>query len=363
MHPLIAGIGTAVPPHAIQQSDAAEIVKGLCCETPEQERLLGVLYRRSGVETRHSVVLGCSNGGLAERQSFFPPAQQADDRGPSTLGRLRRFEAEAGRLAVAAAQAALHDAHIDAERVTHLITVTCSGFYAPGFDIALIKQLLLASTVARTQVGFMGCHGALNAIRVAKAFLEQNPQACVLICAVELCSLHHSYGWDPDRIVANSLFADGAAALVMTADHPSAAAWRVRDCGSALLDDSEELMTWRIGDHGFEMTLSPRVPEVISRQVRPFLTAWLARHGLTIEQIAAWAIHPGGPRILAAFGEAASLPRPALAPSQQILARYGNMSSPTVLFILDALRRESLPRPCVALGFGPGLAVEAVLLG
>jgi predicted naringenin-chalcone synthase len=354
---LIAGMGTAVPPHRITQSDAAQIAKQYSCTTAAQERLFLGLYRRSGVETRHSVLLDRSEGDLAGRQSFY--THQA----PTTRDRMRRYEEQAGGLAVAASGRALEDAKVAPDRITHVVTVSCSGFHAPGFDVSLIRQLGLAAGVARTHVGFMGCQGLLNGLRVAKAFLSANPAACVLLCAVELCSLHHQYDWDSDQIVANALFADGAAAMVLLrTGAPSASTFRLEATGSTLIADSEDAMSWRIGNHGFTMTLSPRVPDLIGRHVRPWLAEWLAHHGLAIDTVGSWAVHPGGPRILSAFGEAAGLDHTRLEPSYRVLAEFGNMSSPTVAFILDRLRRAGAARPCVALAFGPGLAVEAALL-
>src|SRR5262249_25434522 len=181
--------------------------------------------------------------------------------------RLLKYESEAGALAVAAGRAALEDAAIAPRRITHLVSVSCSGFYAPGFDVALMKQLPLDPDIARTHVGFMGCHGALNGLRVARGFVQADPGACVLLCSVELCSLHHQYGWDAEKIVANPLFADGAAAAIIlpgesasqhglkqTIATPSSCV--LVASGSTLIEDSEDAMTWRIGDHGFEMTLS-----------------------------------------------------------------------------------------------------------
>ena len=274
-----------------------------------------------------------------------------------------RYQNEAAPLAIGASHKAFEEAGVQPDRVTHLVTVSCSGFSAPGFDVALIKALQLQSNVARTHIGFMGCHGALNGLRVAKAFIEADSSACVLLCAVELCSLHQQYGWDPEQIVANSLFADGAAAVVCVGEtYRDDSIWRVAASGAAIVPDSEDAMSWRIGDHGFEMTLSARVPELIQHELRPWLESWLEENGLTISTVGAWAIHPGGPRILGAFGDATGLDRPNLAASYQTLAEYGNMSSPTVLFILERLRRANALRPCVALGFGPGLAIEATLL-
>ncbi|MSR57999.1 MAG: type III polyketide synthase [Planctomycetaceae bacterium] len=359
----VRGIGVVVPAWGIDQADAAEISLGLSCRSDEQRRLLPVLYRRAGVKHRHSVVLEANAGPIENRQSFFAPAGALDDRGPTTAARMDRYEQEAGALAASAARLALTDAGIAADAVTHLVTVSCSGFCAPGFDVALIEKLPLPPQTARTHVGFMGCHGALNAIRVARAFAEADPDSVTLVVCVELCSLHHQYGWDPDQIVANALFADGAAALVCCGrSHPERAGCLVLDNGSTLVPGTTDAMGWRIRDHGFEMNLSPQVPDLIHRHLRPWLMTWLAKNELTVADIGSWAVHPGGPRILSACGEALELPRERLADSIDILAEFGNMSSPTVLFILDRLRRRNAPTPCVMLGFGPGLAIEAALV-
>jgi predicted naringenin-chalcone synthase len=241
----------------------------------------------------------------------------------------------------------------------------------------------------------MGCHGAFNGLRVAQAFTEANPEARVLLSTVELCSLHFHFGWDPEKVVANGLFADGAAALVAGSSTtlspplshqgrgsvenplplrlPSEAlakegerarvrgSWKLLNTGSFLFPDSEETMTWKIGNYGFEMTLSARVPALIKNHLRPWLTHWLLENQLRLSDIRSWAIHPGGPRILDTVRETLDLPPQATAVSEKILSQYGNMSSATVLFILKQLRDQNASRPCVALGFGPGLALEAAL--
>lgn len=353
----ILGIGTATPPHAIGQSDAAEIVQALTCSTEDEAQYYRDVYHAVGVETRHCAILDRPDGDLASRQTFYsqPP--------PTTADRMRRYEAEAGDLAVEAGRRALDDSETSPDRITHIITVTCSGFFAPGLDVALIKRLGLSRGVERTQVGFMGCHGAINGMRVARAIVGSDPSACVLLCCTELCSLHHQYDFDPSTIIANALFADGAAALVGVAgDREPDAAYRVVATGSTLVEDSEDVMSWRIGDHGFAMTLSAKVPKLIARHLHPWLDGWLGSHGLRVEAVPAWAVHPGGPRILTAFSEATGVGRDGIEASYRVLARYGNMSSPTLLFVLDELRRAGSPRPCVALAFGPGLTVEAALL-
>jgi predicted naringenin-chalcone synthase len=358
----IHGIGTAVPPNAISQEEAAETAALYGCASPEQLRQLKALYRLSRVKKRHSVLLESDSATGGARQSFFSPMQGADDHGPTTAQRMAKYERDAPALGALAARRALESAGREAGEVTHLVTVSCTGFSAPNFDLGLVRELGLPWTVARTHVGFMGCHGALNGLRVAGGYADADPAACILVCAVELCSLHYQYGWNADLVVSNGIFADGAAALVGgAAPAPSGDDWKLARSGASLLEDSAELMAWRVGNHGFEIALSARVPSVIEHALRPWLDGWLASQRLTRDQIATWAVHPGGPRILESVAAATGITREDYAISQEVLGEFGNMSSPTILFILDRLRQRGAPRPCLALGFGPGLAVEAAL--
>ncbi len=365
----IAGVGTAVPPYRLTQKEAVELHATFCVVDESRSRTLRALYRRSGISTRHSVLLDVGDGPLAERQHFYKPAVDEGDRGPTTAQRMAIYEEQAPVLAVEAARRALEVGGVEESEVTHLITVSCTGFISPGVDAAIIGSLGLPRTTERTNVGFMGCHGALNALRLAQAFVEADPNAVPLVCSVELCTLHFAYGWDPDAIVANALFSDGAAALVrrpsgrgatMSADESSP--WRITATKTLLMADSAADMTWRVGDHGFQMKLSARVPELVEAQLRGWLVEWLHEHGLDLEDVGSWAVHPGGPRILSAVERALGLTRDHTATSRSVLADYGNMSSATVLFILERMRAEAAPLPCVALAFGPGLVVEAVLL-
>jgi len=197
---------------------------------------------------------------------------------------------------------------------------------------------------------------------VASAFAGSDPDARVLVCASELSSLHFRYEPDPRLTVVNALFADGAAAAVGRAEPASSAdAWRVAASGSAFVPGTEDAMTWRIGDEGFEMTLSPKVAGYIGERLRPWLESWLGSKGRKLADVATWAVHPGGPKILGAVEASLGLRDHALDDSRAVLADHGNMSSPTILFIIDRLRRRRAPLPCVALAFGPGLAIEAAL--
>ena len=369
----ILGLGTAVPGVPVSQQRAAQVAERLFPNTSERARMLSILYRWTRVASRHSVLTDGSDDQPGSHQNFFPAWREEGDGGPTTEQRMRLYEEHAAPLAIEASRSALDEAAIEPDSLTHVITVSCSGFSAPGVDTELIKRLGIASDVARSHIGFMGCHGALNGLRVARSFVEADREARVLLCAVELCTLHAHYGWDPEQIVANAIFSDGAAALVGTgaasrqadsdrAEKGQADTWQVVANGSQIIPDSEDAMTWRVGDHGFAMTLSARVPALIREHLRPWLEAWLARNSLSIAGVGSWAIHPGGPRILAGVGSAIGLDSEALAPSYEILERYGNMSSPTILFLFETLRRAGATRPIVALGFGPGLAIEAAII-
>jgi predicted naringenin-chalcone synthase len=361
----IVSLGTAVPDTAVSAAQAESVAMALGGSSARASWLRAI-YGGAGITTRHMTfdrpVVDDVIQGSRVSGSVFLPTGEPDDHGPTTAQRMASYVTYAAPLATRAARRALERATIPPADVTHLVTASCTGFYAPGVDVALIQALGLPSTTERTHVGFMGCHAALNALRVARAYTSSDPAARVLVCAVELCSLHYQYGWDPERVVANSLFADGAASLVGV--HESAAprdAWRLAASGSCLIPDSESAMTWSIGDHGFVMTLSKQIPALIGQSLKPWLGQWLSRQGLVLADVASWAVHPGGPRIVTAVEDALGLDASATAVSREVLDQNGNMSSPTVLFVLEALRNRNAPRPCVALGFGPGLTAEVAL--
>jgi predicted naringenin-chalcone synthase len=356
----IIGVGAAVPHELITQDDAARLaieLTGRDCHSPA----IQTLYRKTGVRKRHSTLIITSTNGEPATQSFFPVASEVDDKGPTTGDRMRCYERDALDLAARAAEVALRDSNTSPDEIAHLVTVSCTGFSAPGVDVGLVENIGLNRDVSRTHVGFMGCHGALNGMRVAAALSDSSPARKVLLCCVELCSIHHQYAADPQQVVANALFSDGAAAIVGMADNSTTETWRLAGQFSRLLPETATLMAWRIGDNGFDMRLSPHVPAVIKQMLRPWLSEQLARHSLRIEDLRSWAIHPGGPRILTACADSLGLDRACLAPSQKVLADFGNMSSPTVLFILERLRRQGNKLPCAILAFGPGLTIEAAL--
>ena len=363
-HPLAAsilGMGTAVPEYRVDNQTSAAFAEKTSYVDASQSRKVRALYRRSGIEHRGSVLLAQDDASEMVNE-FYPPAISECDRGPTTSHRSQRYASEAPALAESAARIALQNSGVQASEITHLVTVSCTGFSAPGIDIALIDQLELPRTTQRVQVGFMGCHGAINGLRAARGLCSTDSNARVLLSSVELCSLHYQYGVEADQIVSNALFADGSGAVVIAPDTDAQSVGKVVATGSCLVPESRDAMTWQIGDHGYEMTLSATVPSLIEQHLKTFLTNWLADHGETIESIRGWATHPGGTRILSAVEHGLNLNSDALSASRKILSDHGNMSSATMLFVLRHFQEIDQPKPWLMLGFGPGLEIEVALI-
>ncbi len=367
----ILGVGSALPPTAADQPTLAHAAAPNNTATPREVRRLHALYQRTTVATRSSVLLSPDT----PITKFYPPPSPAthpptppcvdDPASPTTAARMHAYRQHAGPLAARAAQHALTHANLPAQRITHLVTVSCTGFHNPGIDLELLQTLSLPDHTQRLHLGFMGCHGALAGLRTAAALAASTPAANVLLVCVELCTLHFQYGPQPDHLVANALFADAAAAVVLTTPsdtHPPSP--RYTHAVTALVPDSREAMSWTITDHGFTMTLSPRVPDLVADHLPPLLDRLLTPHHLTIPDVAHWVIHPGGPRVIAAALRTLNLPGHAAELSRQILQQHGNVSSPTVLLILQRLFQQSPPPrgPVVMLAVGPGLSLEAALL-
>jgi predicted naringenin-chalcone synthase len=245
-----------------------------------------------------------------------------------------------------------------------VVTASCTGFFAPGPEFRLVRDLGLSTTVEREHLGFLGCAAAFPALRSAARIASIDPTAVVLVVCAEVCTIHLRSSSDPEQIVASAVFADGAAAAVVSGglDSGDAPTFELDRFATAITAEGEADMRWIIGDHGFEMTLTADVPRIIGREVRAALApVWESAGG----SIDAWAVHPGGRSILDRVEGAFDLPPAALQTSRDVLREYGNMSSATVLFILQRLLEGgSLDDGQRVLGvaFGPGLTVESALL-
>ncbi len=350
----LSAIGLATPAERLEQSRAAEMVAALTTTDDRRARSVRALFRRAGVSSRSLAILEAGNGD--------PGAFYAGETPPTTADRMARYALLAAPMAEAACRRCLDAAGAEARSITHLVTASCTGFEAPGLDIALFGSLGLGADVQRTHVGFMGCHAAINALRVARSIALAEPGAAVLVCCAEVCSLHLQTGEGDGAAVSNALFGDGAAACLVRASDDDPDAPALRSSAARLFPDARDAMTWRIGDAGFRMTLSPGLPDVLEANVNPWMDAWLGAQGLARRDVGSWAIHPGGPRVVETLAAAMGLAPGVARDSLDVLAEHGNMSSPTVLFVLDRLLRRDAPRPIVALAFGPGLAGEALLV-
>jgi len=354
---------TAVPPGVMSVRRSANLAAEALSLDKKDAMRLQAMARLSGVGVRHGVVFDSSSDPDAASAPFYQCRPQGAPQAPTTAERMAVYAQEAPRLATKAARGVLEQEKLSPSAVTHLVVVSCTGFFSPGLDHALVRELCLSPSVRRVWVGFMGCHGALNGCSIADNFIRADPTAAVLVVCVELCSLHYQFTLDRDSLVSNFLFADGAAAVVV---RPEATGRRSQlrfvDAASHYFPDSAEAMTWKVGDSGFHMTLDRSVPQLIADDLRRVVDTFLARNRLALPDIVGWAIHPGGPRILDASAEALGLDEHHVAVSREILRTHGNMSSPTVLFLVKELMARGVSGPIAALAFGPGLVAELALL-
>ena len=359
MKSYIHHIETVLPAYSYSQDFARDRMVGWM-PGKRNRRLIHGIYDHSGIETRHSVL-----------PDFSPDAEQilfhedADGRiiEPSTLDRNRYFAECSRQMVVDAGRQALENTDgFSATDITHVVTVSCTGFYNPGPDLDLIQGLKLPASTERYNLGFMGCYAAFPALRMADQFCQARPDAVVLVVCLELCSLHLQFREEADSLLANSLFADGVAAAVVSARKPAShrAALTLDSFSSALAPEGGGDMAWEIGNHGFDIRLSTYVPKIIEANINAIVEKILDPADIDF-----WAIHPGGRSILDRIEGALELAPEQIDDSRAVLRNYGNMSSATVLFVLKRLLERpdfTAPQSICAMAFGPGLTIESALL-
>ncbi len=361
----IQTIATAVPQYCYSQGFVLEFMQRLPVYAA-RHGFLARIYRSSAIEQRYSVIGDYDRP--PEERTFYPPSDDFTPE-PDVVARNERYVIESNRLALEAARglfAQLKEAEfaISPASITHLITVSCTGFSAPGFDYYLARELPLPPTVNRLHVGFMGCYAAFPALKTARDICIADPGARVLIVDLELCSLHLQQKLDPDIIVANALFGDGAAAALVSAQEPRSelASFRLDAFQSYIVPDSEQEMAWTVGHTAFDMRLSAYVPQMIKREIGGITDSLLAAGGLGREQVDQWAIHPGGRAIVEKAAEELGLSAEDVEASYSVLRNYGNMSSVTIFFVLQEMQRLGRRGRTFAAAFGPGLTVESAIL-
>ena len=359
----ITGIGTANPSFKRKQREAVELIAAGLQLKESEKRLLKSIYNATGIDQRYSVLsdYGREPGAF----EFFPNNGEAPF--PSTAARMAIYKNEALPLALNALNNCLAvSPHIEKREITHLITVSCTGMYAPGIDIELVHALQLESTTQRTAIQFMGCYGAFNALKVAAAACQADPVAKVLVVCVELCTLHFQKNKSTEHLISNAIFADGAAAVLIEAKPENNKNFSFEAFHCDLIPQTQNEMAWQIADFGFDIILSAYVPEVIETGIAAFLQQLMAKKQWTLSDINKYAIHPGGIKILQGCEQALGISQEQNKYSYQVLRDFGNMSSATVLFVLKAMWDEMQSsddgQTVFSCAFGPGLTLESMLL-
>jgi alpha-pyrone synthase len=359
----ITSIGIANPKNKFEQATIAEFMVRAMQLDESEARKLKALYRATGIESRYSVL---EDYGRQNRFEFYSNDKDMEPF-PSTKDRLAVFRKHAIGLSIESVKACLFK-HSDfsVEDITHLIVVSCTGMYAPGLDIDLIKELKLKPTIERTCINFMGCYAAFNAMKLAQTFCESKEDAKVLVVCTELCSIHFQKTNNEDNWLANSLFADGAAALLIEATPRKGLNLKQEAFYCDLAMNGEQDMAWSVGDLGFEMRLSSYIPEVIRGGIKKLTNSLLGKLSKKLEDVSYFAIHPGGKRILEVIEEELGLGKEKNKFAYQVLRNFGNMSSPTVLFVLhemcSSFNGVDNGKEILSFAFGPGLTMESMLL-
>lgn len=357
----LISIGTANPAYAIDQLSIYDFMDQLYNASDDERKKLKLMYERSGITQRYSVVPDY-NLGLQKRELFAFTHNLEPF--PSLEKRMALYHQHAAPLAVQAIHNAFINQPVSLKDVTHLITVSCTGMSAPGLDLQLLEQLHLPMHTHRTSVNFMGCYAAVHALKIADAIATAQPNAVVLIASVELCTLHFQKTTDYDNLTANALFADGAAACIVTGNNQSSPHMAIlHGFYSEVFVSGKQDMAWQLSSTGFLMTLSAYIPKLIESNIAGFMNKALNQYQLTLKDVNGWCIHPGGRKILEALQLQLQLAPTALQHSYAVLKEYGNMSSPTILFVLKRMLEDAgIEGNLIGAAFGPGLTMETFLI-
>jgi predicted naringenin-chalcone synthase len=357
----IISIGTAVPAYKHRQDDILPFMQRIYALEKDANRKLKALYHQSGIESRYSVIPDYSRS--VREWEFYPPTENLEPF-PSLEHRMKWYRQFAAPLSMESIHRCL-GGRLEPAAITHLITVSCTGMSAPGLDLELVEELRIPATVFRTSINFMGCYAAVHALKLADALARSSRDARILIVCTELCTLHFQQEPTMDNMMSSLLFSDGsAAALVVSDDHPDKGL-RVRDFYSEIVAKGKKDMIWDLSSTGFQMTLSPYVTDLIRADFAGLVGNALEKSGLQKEEVSHWCVHPGGKKILDAIYKSLSFTNGHLDNSYEVLKEYGNMSSPTILFVLQRIMDAldySQPNCIFGAAFGPGLTMETFIV-
>ena len=346
MIPYVNRVATATPANDVHQAFIDFARDSL--PHPKERRVFERMAERSGVAHRFSTFVPTPEPGPAlDTDGFYRRGAF-----PGTAARMARYEREATGLAVQAVE------RLVPGPVTHLVVASCTGFTAPGLDQRIAETLALGGSLKRSLVGFMGCYAAVPALRIAADAVRADPSARVLVVALEMCTLHLQETSDLETVLSFLIFGDGAAAALVTSDPHGLS---LDAFHAVTVPGTEDLITWRIGNQGFDMHLSGQVPAAIATALRAEVDRndnegiLAGRHP---DEIALWAVHAGGRSVLDAVEQGLRLSGDALATSRSVLNDVGNVSSATLGFVLERMLAGSQTGPGLAMAFGPGMCAE-----
>ncbi|CAN5897345.1 type III polyketide synthase [soil metagenome] len=356
----IISIATGVPSFNHKQEDLFSFAEKVYCKDETEKRKLKFLYSHSGISNRYSVVPDFSV--VADERTLFPPTKDLEPF-PSLEKRMQLFNDHAADLSARTIEDCIKG-KINKDEITHLVTVSCTGMSAPGIDLQVMDMMGLPKNIIRTSVNFMGCYAAVHGLKLADAFCNSSKKVNVVVVCVELCTLHFQKEVSADNMTSSLLFADGCAAMLVQPDYSAHSGIRVQNFFSDVSFKGKKDMAWELSSKGFLMTLTGYVPELIKEDFKGLVDKALESSGQHQRDVTHWCIHPGGKKILESISSSLAIPNESLNYSYNVLNDYGNMSSPTILFVLkkimDEFEQQKPVTPPVIFGaaFGPGLTME-----
>lgn len=354
----IISIGTAVPEYLTSQDTILSFMHKEY-QNVVSSRKLNVLFHQSAIHSRHSAVPDFTD---TDERLLFPLNHEL----PLVAERIEVYKQAALPLAVRAVEKAFANIQTTVVElgITHLITVTCTGIYSPGLDIELLQELDLPADTFRTSLNFLGCNAAFPALKIADSLVKSHADARVLIVSVELCTLHFQPKGNSDNLLSNTIFGDGAAAVILVSESVATEhhfkGFSLKGFYPLVLNRGKDLMGWNITSVNFEMILAAGVPEFLGEELEQLMVGVAEKLNLTVETIHHWAVHPGGKKILDIVQRGLNLTNNELKHSYKVLGTYGNMSSPTILFVLNEIFKSNPGngQTVFAMGFGPGISIE-----
>ena len=358
----IVSIATGLPSYQHKQEDICSFAANIYCNNEDDRRKMKFLYHQSGISTRYSVIPDYSSA--AADRTFYEKNNSLEPF-PNLEKRMEWFATHATPLSVDTIERCI-DHKIQKSEITHLITVSCTGLSAPGLELSIMEQMQLPGNIFRTSINFMGCYAAIHALKLANIICSQEKNANVIVVCTELCTLHFQKENSIDNITSTLLFGDGCAAMLIQHQATNFQGLTLKNFYSDVSFKGKKDMSWQLSSKGFLMALSGYVPELIKEDFNNLLERALSDASLVKEDITHWCIHPGGKKILEAIQKSAGLDKENLQYAYEVLNDYGNMSSPTVIFVLQKIMEELAGKPgtdatILAAAFGPGLTMETLI--